>query len=89
MTKQKGVNHAHRVDGRGRGLTRQRNKQRTSPPSTTTSPPSSTAASVIPPPSSTAASVIPAIFTTYGGWGDDFKKAFVDPYYKKGLDGPH
>ena len=27
--------------------------------------------------------VVAAAFTTYGGWGDDFKKTFVDPYYKK------
>jgi len=27
--------------------------------------------------------VVAAAFTTYGGWGDDFKKTLVDPYYKK------
>jgi hypothetical protein len=26
---------------------------------------------------------LPAAFTTYGGWGAEFKEAFVDPYYKK------
>ena len=25
----------------------------------------------------------PFLLTTYGGWGDDFKKTLVDPYYKK------
>ena len=27
--------------------------------------------------------VVAAAFTTYGGWGDDFKKTLVDPYSKK------
>ena len=27
--------------------------------------------------------VVAAAFTTYGGWGDDFKKTLVDPYYKE------
>jgi len=27
--------------------------------------------------------VVAAAFTTYGGWGDDFKVTLVDPYYKK------
>ena len=27
--------------------------------------------------------VVAAAFTTYGGWGDDYKKTLVDPYYKK------
>jgi len=26
--------------------------------------------------------VVAAAFTTYGDWGDDFKKTLVDPYYK-------
>ena len=47
--------------------------RRTSTPSTTTSPPSSTL----------DCRVVAAAFTTYGGWGDDFKKTLVDPYYKK------
>jgi len=26
---------------------------------------------------------VAAAFTTYGGWGEDFKTTLVDPYYKK------
>jgi len=26
---------------------------------------------------------VPITVTLAGGWGDDFKKTFVDPYYKK------